>query len=177
MKVTVVDKNYKGQDSSLVYSIILLILGIFLTLNANGVLNIVFDILGSLVMIYGVYKLVMALKLKKDFKAINNSLMSSSIMSLIFGLLIIILSQVLINAINVVTGIWLIFTGISKLNVALSIGSIKEKDFIVSLISSILIIGLGLYTIMSQNVVLTIIGILLIIYSVIDIINYIVRNK
>lgn len=177
MKVTVVDKNYKGQDSSLVYSIILLVLGIFLTLNANGVLNIVFDILGSLVMIYGVYKLVMALKLKKDFKAINNSLMSSSIMSLIFGLLIIILSQVLINAINVVTGIWLIFTGISKLNVALSIGSIKEKDFIVSLISSILIIGLGLYTIMSQNVVLTIIGILLIIYSVIDIINYIVRNK
>ena len=177
MKVTVVDKNYKGQDSSLVYSIILLVLGIFLTLNANGVLNIVFDILGALVMIYGVYKLVMALKLKKDFKAINNSLMSSSIMSLIFGLLIIILSQVLINAINVVTGIWLIFTGISKLNVALSIGSIKEKDFIVSLISSILIIGLGLYTIMSQNVVLTIIGILLIIYSVIDIINYIVRNK
>ena len=71
MKVTVVDKNYKGQDSSLVYSIILLILGIFLTLNANGVLNIVFDILGSLVMIYGVYKLVMALKLKKDFKAIT----------------------------------------------------------------------------------------------------------
>ena len=177
MKVTVVDKNYKGQDSSLVYSIILLVLGIFLTLNANGVLNIVFDILGSLVMIYGVYKLVMALKLKKDFKTANNSLMSSSIMSMIFGLLIIILSQVLINAINVVTGIWLIFTGISKLNVALSIGSIKEKDFIVSLISSILIIGLGLYTIMSQNVVLTIIGILLIIYSVIDIINYIVRNK
>ena len=177
MKVTVVDKNYKGQDSSLVYSIILLILGIFLTLNANGVLNIVFDILGSLVMIYVVYNLVMSLKLKKYFKAINNSLMSSSIMSLIFGLLIIILSQVLINAINVVTGIWLIFTGISKLNVALSIGSIKEKDFIVSLISSILIIGLGLYTIMSQNVVLTIIGILLIIYSVIDIINYIVRNK
>ena len=177
MKVTVVDKNYKGQDSSLVYSIILLVLGIFLTLNANGVLNIVFDILGALVMIYGVYKLVMAFKLKKDFKTVNNSLMSSSIMSLIFGLLIIVLSQVLINAINVVTGIWLIFTGISKLNVALSIGSIKEKDFIVSLISSILIIGLGLYTIMSQNVVLTIIGILLIIYSVIDIINYIVRNK
>lgn len=177
MKVTVVDKNYKGQDSSLVYSIILLVLGIFLTLNANGVLNIVFDILGSLVMIYGVYKLLMALKLKKDFKTTNNSLISSSIMSMIFGLLIIILSQVLINAINVVTGIWLIFMGISKLNVALSIGSIKKKDFIVSLISSILIIGLGLYTIMSQNVVLTIIGILLIIYSVIDIINYIVRNK
>lgn len=177
MKVTVVDKNYKGQDSSLVYSIILLILGIFLTLNANGVLNIVFDILGSLVMIYGVYKLVMALKLKKDFKTANNSLMSSSIMSLIFGLLIIVLSQVLTNAINVVTGIWLIFMGISKLNVVLSIRTIKEKDFIVSLISSILLIGLGLYTIMSQNVVLTIIGILLIIYSVIDIINYIVRNK
>ena len=98
-------------------------------------------------------------------------------MSLVFGLLIIVLSQVLINAINVVTGMWLIFIGISKLNVALSICSIKEKDFIVSLISSILIIGLGLYTIMSQNVVLTIIGILLIIYSAIDIINYIVRNK
>lgn len=177
MKVTVVDKNYKGQDSSLVYSIILLVLGIFLTLNANGVLNIVFDILGALVMIYGVYKLVMALKLKKDLKTMDNSLMSSSIMSLIFGFLIIVLSQVLINAINVVTGIWLIFMGISKLNVALSIGAINEKDFIVSLISSILIIVLGLYTIMSQNVVLTIIGILLIIYSVIDIINYVVRNK
>ena len=177
MKVTIVDKNYKGQDSSLVYSIILLVLGIFLTFNANGVLNVVFDILGFLVMIYGVYKLVMALKLKKNFKTVNNSLMSSSIMSLVFGLLIIVLSQVLINAINVVTGMWLTFMGISKLNVALSICSIKKKDFIVSLTSSILIIGLGLYTIMSQNVVLTIIGILLIIYSVIDIINYIVRNK
>ena len=40
------------------------------------------------------------------------------------------------------------------------------------MIGSVIIILLGLYTIFSENVVFVVLGIILIIYSVLDIINY-----
>lgn len=172
MKVTVIKQSKKGKKRSLIYSIILLILGIFLTFNSGGVLNTIFNILGILVVLFGIYRFVTYYRLKSQLKIDDSSILMSAVMSILFGVLIILLSNILTNTIQIITGIWLLFIGISRLSET-DLSNLKNKNNLVSVIGATLIILLGLYTIFSENVVFVILGIILIIYSVLDIINYI----
>lgn len=172
MKVTVIKQSKKGKKRSLIYSIILLILGIFLTFNSGGVLNTIFNILGILVALFGIYRFVTYYRLKSQLKIDDSSILMSAVMSILFGVLIILLSNILTNTIQIITGIWLLFIGISRLSET-DLSNLKNKNNLVSVIGATLIILLGLYTIFSENVVFVILGIILIIYSVLDIINYI----
>lgn len=176
MKVTVINHTKKYKRRSLVYSIILLVLGFFLTFNSSGVLNTIFNILGILVVLFGIYRFFTYYRLKSQLKIDDSGILMSAVMSIVFGVLIILLSNILTSAIQVITGIWLLFIGISRLSET-DLTNLKEKSNLILAIGSVIIILLGLYTIFSENVVFVVIGIILIIYSVLDIINYISGRK
>ena len=172
MKVTIVNQKKKNKQRSLIYSIILLVLGIFLTFNSSGVLNTIFNIMGILVILFGIYRFFTYYRLKSQLKIDDPSILMSAIMSILFGVLIILLSNILTTTIQIVTGIWLLFVGISRLSEA-DITNIKDKRNLIAVIGAAIIILLGLYTIFSENVLFVALGIILIIYSIMDIINYI----
>ena len=167
MEITVL-KNKK--DKSIISSILVLILGIFLTFNSEGLLNIIFDILGAIIIIYGIYQFSRYYSQKKQFGSDDGATLISAISSITIGLLIIFLSNILTNAIKIVTGIWLVYMGLSKLGTALTLKN--TKAFKSSLLSAVIIFLLGIYTIIAENVVFVIIGVILIIYSILDIISY-----
>ena len=172
MKVTIINQKKKYKQRSLIYSIILLVLGIFLTFNSSGVLNTIFNIMGILVILFGIYLFFVYYRLKSQLKVDDSSILMSAIMSILFGVLIILLSNILTTTIQIVTGIWLLFVGISRLSEA-DITNIKDKRNLIAVIGAAIIILLGLYTIFSENVLFVALGIILIIYSILDIINYI----
>lgn len=172
MKVTIINQKKKYKQRSLIYSIILLVLGIFLTFNSSGVLNTIFNIMGILVILFGIYRFFTYYRLKSQLKIDDPSILMSAIMSILFGVLIILLSNILTTTIQIVTGIWLLFVGISRLSEA-DITNIKDKRNLIAVIGAAIIILLGLYTIFSENVLFVALGIILIIYSILDIINYI----
>ena len=172
MKVTIINQKKKNKQRSLIYSIILLVLGIFLTFNSSGVLNTIFNIMGILVILFGIYRFFVYYRLKSQLKVDDSSILMSAIMSILFGVLIILLSNVLTTTIQIITGIWLLFIGISRLSEA-DITNIKDKRNLIAVIGAAIIILLGLYTIFSENVLFVALGIILIIYSILDIINYI----
>lgn len=172
LKVTIVNQKKKNKQRSLIYSIILLVLGIFLTFNSSGVLNTIFNIMGILVILFGIYRFFVYYRLKSQLKVDDSSILMSAIMSILFGVLIILLSNVLTTTIQIITGIWLLFIGISRLSEA-DITNIKDKRNLIAVIGAAIIILLGLYTIFSENVLFVALGIFLIIYSILDIINYI----
>lgn len=171
LKVTVVNHSKKYRKRSLVYSIILLVLGIFLTFNSSGVLNTIFNILGILVVLFGIYRFFTYYRLKSQLKIDDSGILMSAVMSVVFGVLIILLSNILTSTIQIITGIWLLFVGINRLGET-DLTNLKERNNLILMIGSVIIILLGLYTIFSENVVFVVLGIILIIYSVLDIINY-----
>ena len=172
MKVTIINQKKKYKQRSLIYSIILLVLGIFLTFNSSGVLNTIFNIMGILVILFGIYRFFTYYRLKSQLKIDDPSILMSAVMSILFGVFIILLSNILTTTIQIVTGIWLLFVGISRLSEA-DITNIKDKRNLIAVIGAAIIILLGLYTIFSENVLFVALGIILIIYSILDIINYI----
>ena len=167
MEVTILKQK---SPKTLASSILLLILGIFLTFNSDGLLNIIFDIIGAIVIIYGIYQLSHYFSQKKQFGVDDGTTLISGISSITIGLLVILLANFLSNAIKIVTGVGLIYLGITKLGTAITLK--KTRAFKTTLLSAVIMVLLGIYTLVAENVVFVTIGIILIIYSVLDILNY-----
>lgn len=176
MRVTVVNSN-KPKDSSIFYSIVLFILGIVLIFNSEGLISLIFEILGAVVLIFGFYQFGRYFQLKKQFQVDDGNRLMQSILPISIGLLIILLSSFLSATIQVVTGIWLFFLGISKISTAYFFKSSDKKQFIIYFTSAIILIIIGLYTIFSDNVVFIFLGIVLLCYSTIDILNFFLKKK
>lgn len=176
MKVTVLNSGKKSDDFP-ISSILLFILGLFLAFNSGGVLSALFIFLGIIISVYGIYKFIRFYQIKNQFHFEDSRILMSAITSLIIGILTILLASFLTNAIQIITGIWLIVSGLNKLETAPYYKSSSNRYYTITLIVSVLLILLGIYSIFAENVVFVLLGILLIIYSVIDILNYLLKKK
>ncbi len=171
MKVTVL-KNDEKKDYSIVYSILMMALGIVLFFNANKVITVLFMVLGVIVILFGIYRFTYYSKMKKQFQMEDGNALVSGVSSIAIGLLIILLSSILSNAIQIVTGVWLFFIGISKGTNAMAFKELNPSLFVRDMIGAVFFLLLGIYTIFSHNVVFMIIGLALIITASYDMYQY-----
>ena len=163
----------KKDKSSIITSIIFLILGILLYLKDKEVVTFITYIIGIIFAIFGSIKLYNYYKFKDTVSNINLTL---GILSIIIGIIIMFCNSIIEQAIRIVIGGFIIANGINKLIVSIN-SKDYNKNWITLLIISILIIIGGLYTILQSNLILQTIGVVLIIYSSIDIISYLSYPK
>ena len=155
MKVTVVNQK-KGKKkkkksyytSPYLSSIVLLVLGIVLLFRSKEVVSMVFSVIGLLVLLYGIYKFVQYQKAKEVVDFFNESYLYVSVVCFVLGL---------------------IFVGLQKLEDAFMIKDTHSSLFITDVIVGFVIIALGVYTLLADNVVFMFIGIAMICYSLLDI--------
>ena len=93
---------------SILESVVIGVLGVFLITNPTWITQIIFYIIGIFLMVKGVYKIVnyFVVHGKSDFY--NNDLLYG-VIALIFGILIVILWEKLSDAIGIVVGAWMIY--------------------------------------------------------------------
>ena len=173
MKIHV--KNY-SDIISLVISIILLILGAIMFTRPNVITLFISYVIGGILILIGLFKCIKNyLDIKKD-NTISSKEMITGLFLIIIGLVFIFLANVIEALVRVIIGGWILFTGINRLINALKLNK-KTKRFIIFLILSIMIIGIGLYTILEANLAFKTIGLVLIIYSLIEINGYIINRQ
>lgn len=171
MKTVLITPKEK-QKKGLIESIILLVLGIILVTNSNSIVTMAFQIIGILIILFGIYRILGYFKLKKQFNQIDSEALISGILIITTGIIILLLASILEVGLRYIIGIYLLGNGISKLLIATHLKEISKQLFITRMITGIIYIILGLYTILIANAALVIIGILLIISSSFDIITY-----
>ncbi len=168
MKAEVIKPKKEMKEArSLLNPIIYLVLGILLIFKSNEVVELLFYVLGIIVIIYGIKSFVLYYQ-NKDVVQYKNINLTIAIASVIIGVLLIILSGVLEASIRYVLGFFFIFMGISRLLTSISFNNYKNF----STISNIVLIALGIYSIFFSNAVLVIIGVILVINSIILFIEY-----
>ncbi|CDF11683.1 uncharacterized conserved protein [Mycoplasma sp. CAG:776] len=168
MKAEVIKPKKEMKEArSLLNPIIYLVLGILLIFKSNEVVELLFYVLGIIVIIYGIKSFVLYYQ-NKDVVQYKNINLTIAIASVIIGVLLIILSGVLEASIRYVLGFFFIFMGISRLLTSISFNNYKNF----STISNIVLIALGVYSIFFSNAVLVIIGVILVINSIILFIDY-----
>ena len=100
----------------------------------------------------------------------------NGLLFIVLGLVVILLSSFFANAIKIVTGIWLIFLGMQKIYTSNFYVHLEKREFTTNFIAGLILLFLGIYTIVAQNVVFVFIGIALIIYSVLDLFQQIFKK-
>lgn len=167
MKTEIIKPKKEKKDNNLVTPIIYLILGIILAFRSNEAIQLLFYVIGILVIVFGVKSLIDYYKNKNmvQFKNVN---LTIAIVSIILGVLLIILSETLEISIRYILGFFLIYMGISRLLTSISFNNYKNW----STVSNILLILLGLYSIFISNAILVFVGWILIINAVILFIDY-----
>lgn len=162
-------KDYSNQ-TTLIGSIISLCIGGLLFTKADEVLDIIAIGLGVLIATVGIISLVHYSILSKQGYQ-NRLQLSTGIILLVVALIFVLFHDVVESVIRYIIGGYIIFTGIQRLSYSIQLG-FKDKRSISLLIVSILLILIGVYTIITEDVFLSTIGLIMMIYSAIEIIGF-----
>ncbi len=164
------EKNVRFEKSSIIISILFFLLGLILFIDFNKVINFVSYVLGTIIIALGVYKLWSYYRKKLNNDLTDYNEFGFGVVDLILGILIIVLAEAFTTILRFFVGGYILLAGINRFVQTMSNNELKRNKFISLLLMSIIVIGLGVYTILNKNS-LDIIGLLIMIYSVIEIIE------
>ena len=166
-------KQTIDKNKNIILPALMGIVGIIFLTNSNDIIIYSCYIIGALIAGFGIYNVIRYAQIKEQLKIEDTKKLTSGIISIAIGILVVLLASVIQTFLNLLIGLWLIITGIMKI---IDSGKVDTRTKHFYLIESIIYIGMGLYSIFFQNILLTIIGIWMIIASGIELYNQL-KNK
>ena len=171
-----IEFNKEKSKRSLISAIIFFIIGALLFTNPNMVIAIISYLIGSILVLIGIYKFIRNYYNTKHDSSTPATDLTFGIILTLIGIIFLLLADTIGVAVQYVCGAWMLFSGINKLITTLQMNK-ENRSYITSLIVSILIIVAGIYTILKSNLAFNLVGIIMMIYSVLEIIAYIGIKK
>ncbi len=164
-------KEEFSKNKNFISPILMGLIGVIFLTNSNTVIIYACYIIGAFITGFGIYNIIKYVQLKNQLKIENTIALNTGIIAIAIGLLIILLSSIIQTFLNLIIGIWLLITGITKLIGISNLYLIDKKTANLNIIEAVIVIIMGLYTIFFQNIILTILGVWMIICAGIDLYN------
>ena len=165
-------KVKKMSITSVIFSLLFIVTGIFLLLKPETAINIVCYVLGVILVLWGVVSVIQFFSDKNSTSYLSLSFIFGAFV-FIFGIIILIKPSIIASIVPLLLGVWMVINGVTKLSYSLSI--YKASKNILSVVGSILIVIFGITLIFNPfegaKGLTQIIGIALIVYSVLDLIE------
>ena len=159
--------------TDIIISIIFVIFGVLLIVRPNETLGAISIILGIVFIAMGVLKLIQYYTSKTK----NDLLLTTALIAVIFGVIILFASGTITTLFKIIVGIWIIGAGVMNLQTTLIWKEVKSPYWTIAVFFSLLMIIAGMVIIIVENIVPTIIGVMIIIYGVLDIIDRLIFIK
>ena len=157
---------------NLLFSLVIFIIGIILIMNSSFIINILSWIIGGIFGIIGIIKIISYIRHKSI--GVDASTLIIGILSILFGVILVVFPNIIDITVRIVFGGYIMFTGINRLILAFAIGRIDRLGFKTFLITSIIMMISGIIILISFYELL---GILLVIYAISEIVDYIYFNS
>ena len=164
--VSMIKKINEYINLSIILSVLFMIVGILLIVWPKASLDTFAYVIGTIMIIYGIYSFI-------DSFSINPALclfeMTNSILSFLLGICVFLNPSIFESILPIVLGIFFIISGAFSSRISFIIKDI-DNSYILSLFTSILMVICGVILIINPGntalVITTLIGIILIVYSV-----------
>lgn len=166
----------KSGWTNILLSAVFAIIGIFMIINTDSAIKVISYILGGCFIAIGVIKIINYFISKGNSDFYNNDLLYG-IIAIIIGLITIFYSSLIESMFRIVIGIWIIYSGLLRLSLSLKLYSAKINIWSASLILSVIMIIGGLYMIFNSGALISAIGIIMLMYSIIDLIESVIFVK
>lgn len=158
---------------SMLESIIFAILGIVLIAKPEQTIKVISYILGACFILVGIYKIIVYIQMKGKNDLYNYPLMYG-VMAIVIGLIAIIYSTTIGTIFRIIIGIWIIYSSVIRLSSSFKLKALKSNIWIYTLIIAIIMLACGLYIALNEGTIIITIGILMLIYAVMDIVENII---
>ena len=160
----------KSLNVSIITAIICLAVGIAFLVIPEKSINILSNTLGIILIIYGVFDIINSFRTNY---ILSSSFATNGVLALVAGLAIFLNRNVLESILTFVLGVIFVTGGLSKIRLSIVLNKNHEKWLIPFMISVITIIVGVLMVIkpIGENYLALYIGIMMIVYSITDIVN------
>lgn len=170
----------KNILSEVLMYLCILVLGICLAVWADKVTSFVSIALGILALVYAITRFVYYFKSKEKIMADNLDFITA-IVIFVIGLVLIIKVNFLKELVSFIIGIYILLSSVLKLSESINLGKNLNTKLTGPTVLSLIGIFIGILCIIGKfilpDMIITYIGILLIIYSIISIIELFMLNK
>lgn len=174
----VVNKFKSMYKTSIIFSIILMCVGLFLLINPETTLVAISYFVGLVLIVWGLVPIIKYLTDKESKNYIELTFVTG-IFSFIFGVIIMVKPTIIGSIIPLLLGLWMLINGGIKLYYSIVLN--KETNSLSSIVISVVILICGFTLVCNPfggAIVMTkLVGIFLIIYSVLDLIGCLNLNK
>ena len=157
----------RSSWTDIVISIIFVIFGVLLVAKPEATVGAISVILGILFIAMGALKLIEYYT--SDTK--EDLLLTVALVAVIFA------SDSVLAFFRVILGIWIIVTGVMDLQTILMWKQVKSPYWTITLIFTLLMILAGIVILINQEIVLTAVGVLIIVYGILDIVDRFIFMK
>lgn len=159
---------------SILISAIFALLGIILIWKPEETIKVISYILGGIFIVIGIARVIgyIYARGKSDF---YNFDIIFGILAIILGIVTIIYSNMIATFLNLIVGVWIIYSALVRLNLSIKLkNKVNNRAWIYTLVLAIIMLVCGLYVIFNSTAILAAIGIAFLVYSIIDIIEQII---
>lgn len=161
---------------SILESIIFIILGAVLIWKPEGTVKVISCILGIVFIVIGFIKVINYFMSKGKYDFYNYDLIFG-LMAIVIGIITIAYSSTIGAIFRIIIGIWIVYSSLIRINSSLKLKAMNVNAWIYSLILAVVMFICGLFIAMNSGSVMITIGIFIIIYAVIDLIESIIFMK
>lgn len=164
----------KNVVLNLLMSLIFAVLSIFLISNPDVTLKTLTIILGIVILAIGVVKFIIYLKRKNEDSLALDINLFESVVFIILGISTISFNSFVATIFRIAISIWIIYSSIGRINLSIYLKKINIDKWYIVLISSLLMFICGLFVMFNSGAIVVTIGIIFLIYCIIDIIESII---
>ena len=168
----------KSGFMSIVISIIFAIMGMILIWKPEETIKVISYILGTIFIIIGIIKIYNYIVSKGKNDLYNYNIIFG-ILAIILGIITMIYSNTIGTLLNLIVGVWIIYSALIRLNIAMKVKKQNEQNrlWIYTLAIAVIIFICGLFVILNSQAIFSAIGVAMFIYAVMDIIEEILFMK
>ena len=151
----------------IVTSLMFVLFSILLIVKPTEMVTVISILLGAIFIVIGFLKIVdyFTSKDKEDY------LLTIALISVIFGVIVLFCSDVIAGVFRIILGIWIVASGIKNFQTSLAWKDVKSGLWTVTILFAMLMIVAGVVVLVSTQLAIQILGIIILVYAVLDLIT------
>ena len=168
------EKFFKRSGwTDIVIALIFILFGIMLITRPEAIVSMIAILLGGICIVIGILRLIDFFYLKKQ----DNYLLAIAIVMIVTGIIVMFCADIILSVFRIIIAIWIIYSGIMNMQTAIVWKDFKSRLWIFTLILSIIMIIGGIYVLVNTGAIIQTIGVIILAYGIIDIIENVIFIK
>ncbi|MBQ9017710.1 DUF308 domain-containing protein [Candidatus Saccharibacteria bacterium] len=160
----------KSAWAAVIESLVIAIFGILLIAWPDITVVVVANILGTILIVGGIYQVINYFVVKGQNDFFNNSLLAG-VVSVLVGIAAIVIGEDIANVFRIIIGIWMIYESLVRVDTSIKLHAAGVKVWSYILIIALAMLALGIFVTFNTGAVVQLIGWMMVLTGIIGIVG------